>query len=98
MPILMQVWKGKTIEQNLKNINLDKLDVEFEVDPMFNKVRSKFDECTSAGLLLNTLRTESDETLRLVLQSYVDQNEVAEVAQHDEQPMTSSALEDLKGE
>ena len=35
--------KSSTVERNLKNINLSKFELEFEVDPLFKKTSSQFD-------------------------------------------------------
>lgn len=58
--------KSKTIETNLKNINVSKFDLEFEVDPMFKVMSAAFDEGGSSGLLLNNLRS-FDNSQQLVL-------------------------------
>ncbi|XP_045188524.2 condensin complex subunit 2-like isoform X2 [Mercenaria mercenaria] len=60
--------KSKTVETNLKNINVNKFDLEFEVDPLFQVMSAAFDEGGSSGLLLSNLRT-FDNTQRLVLDS-----------------------------
>uniref|UniRef100_A0ACB8EYV0 Uncharacterized protein n=2 Tax=Sphaerodactylus townsendi TaxID=933632 RepID=A0ACB8EYV0_9SAUR len=49
----------KTIEQNLNNINVSETDGRCEVDPMFQKTVSSFDECSTAGVFLTTLHTHS---------------------------------------
>lgn len=53
--------KNNTIESNLKNINVSKMDLEFEVDPLFKVMSAAFDEGGSSGLLLNNLRTFDDQ-------------------------------------
>ncbi|CAH1783707.1 unnamed protein product [Owenia fusiformis] len=60
--------KSNTIEQNLKNINVNKFDLEFEVDPLFHKTASTFDEGGSGGLLLNHLHC-IDDSSQLILDS-----------------------------
>ena len=44
---------SNTLERNLSNINTQKYDLEFDVDPLFSKTSAKFDEAGSKGLLLN---------------------------------------------
>uniref|UniRef100_A0A0B6ZZN9 Condensin complex subunit 2 n=1 Tax=Arion vulgaris TaxID=1028688 RepID=A0A0B6ZZN9_9EUPU len=60
--------KANTVETNLKNINADKFDLEFEVDPMFQIMSAAFDEGGARGLLLNRLRC-FDDTQQFVLDS-----------------------------
>lgn len=60
--------KSKTVETNLKNINVNKFDLEFEVDPLFQVMSAAFDEGGTSGLLLSNLRT-FDNSQRLVLDS-----------------------------
>ncbi|XP_072702166.1 condensin complex subunit 2 isoform X1 [Ciconia boyciana] len=49
----------KTIEQNLNNINVSEANRRCEVDPMFQKTAASFDECSTAGIFLTGLRTQS---------------------------------------
>uniref|UniRef100_A0A8B9CCJ1 Condensin complex subunit 2 n=1 Tax=Anser brachyrhynchus TaxID=132585 RepID=A0A8B9CCJ1_9AVES len=49
----------KTIEQNLNNINVTDHNRRCEVDPMFQKTSASFDECSTAGIFLTSLRTQS---------------------------------------
>lgn len=44
-----------TLEKNINNINTDKFDLEFEVDPLFKKTTARFDESNAKGLLLNNI-------------------------------------------
>ncbi|XP_075419283.1 condensin complex subunit 2 [Tenrec ecaudatus] len=46
----------KTIEQNINNLNTPEADRKCEVDPMFQKTAASFDECSTAGVFLSTLR------------------------------------------
>jgi condensin complex subunit 2 len=46
-----------TIEQKIDNLNVKKLEREFEVDPLFRKTSASFDEGGARGLLLNHLYT-----------------------------------------
>ncbi|XP_044273327.1 condensin complex subunit 2 [Varanus komodoensis] len=49
----------KTIEQTLSNINVSETDRRCEIDPMFQRQATSFDECSSAGVFLSTLHTYS---------------------------------------
>ncbi|KAK6185759.1 hypothetical protein SNE40_007921 [Patella caerulea] len=60
--------KSRTIEINLKNINVNKFDLEFEVDPMFQVTSAAFDEGGVSGLLLNNLQC-FDDGQQLILDS-----------------------------
>ncbi|XP_041370641.1 condensin complex subunit 2-like [Gigantopelta aegis] len=60
--------KSHTVETKLKNINVNKFDLEFEVDPMFHVMSAAFDEVGTSGLLLNNLRC-FDDSQQLVLDS-----------------------------
>lgn len=44
-----------TLEKNLNNIDVSKYDLEFELDPLFQRTSAKFDEGGAKGLLLNNL-------------------------------------------
>lgn len=48
-----------TLEKNTANIDANKYDVEFDVDPLFQKTSAKFDEGGARGLLLNNLTVSS---------------------------------------
>uniref|UniRef100_T1IIW2 Condensin complex subunit 2 n=1 Tax=Strigamia maritima TaxID=126957 RepID=T1IIW2_STRMM len=50
----------RTIEKNLENLNLNKLDDEYSLDPLHQKLRHAFDEGGTGGLLLNTLSIADD--------------------------------------
>lgn len=54
--------KKSTIEQNIKNINLSKFELEFMIDPLFQKMRADFDEGGTGGLLLNNLYSRDDSS------------------------------------
>ncbi|NWV11511.1 CND2 protein, partial [Ptilonorhynchus violaceus] len=49
----------KTIEQNLNNINVSEATRRCEVDPMFQRTAASFDECSTAGIFLTGLHTQS---------------------------------------
>ncbi|XP_072289771.1 condensin complex subunit 2 isoform X2 [Eucyclogobius newberryi] len=50
----------KTVEQNLSNINAPESERKCEVDPMFQKMASSFDESSTAGVFLSVLFSESN--------------------------------------
>ncbi|XP_078095621.1 condensin complex subunit 2 isoform X2 [Mustelus asterias] len=47
----------KTIEQNLSNITYGAKDMKCEIDPMFQKAASLFDECSTVGVFMVNLQT-----------------------------------------
>ncbi|XP_043968361.1 condensin complex subunit 2 isoform X1 [Gambusia affinis] len=49
----------KTVEQNLSNINCADSERRCEVDPMFQRMASSFDESSTAGVFLSVLFSES---------------------------------------
>ncbi|NXW01894.1 CND2 protein, partial [Fregetta grallaria] len=49
----------KTIEQNLNNINVSEANRRCEVDLMFQKTAASFDECSTAGIFLTGMHTQS---------------------------------------
>ena len=54
-----------TLETNIRKLNLDKYDIDSEVDPLFSVMTSKFNESTARGLLLNTIPL--DENINYIL-------------------------------
>ena len=56
-----------TLEANVRKLNLDKYDIDLEVDPLFSVMTSKFNESTVRGLLLNTIPL--DENINYILES-----------------------------
>ncbi|KAB7496436.1 Condensin complex subunit 2 [Armadillidium nasatum] len=61
--------KCATIESNLKNLDVAHFDLAFDVDPLFKKTATQFDEGTAGGgQFLNTLQF-LDERSQLVLDS-----------------------------
>ncbi|CAK4069476.1 unnamed protein product [Aphanomyces euteiches] len=46
---------ANTIETNLKNINMKSVDLEFQVDPLFQKMSQAFDEGGAKGMLMVNL-------------------------------------------
>jgi condensin complex subunit 2 len=49
-----------TLEKDISNLDLKKLDIEFTVDPLFRKTSADFDEGGARGLLLNHLSISSN--------------------------------------
>lgn len=49
----------KTVEQNLSNINSAESERKCEVDPMFHRMASSFDESSTAGVFLSVLFSEN---------------------------------------
>jgi len=60
--------KSSTVEKNLKNINVSKFELEFDVDPLFIKTSSQFDGGSGGNQFLATLSVR-DETCELLLDS-----------------------------
>ena len=93
--LLTQTGKVRTIETNLKNITADKVDLGFEVDPMFQMMSAAFDEGGASGLLLNRLRCY-DSSQSLILDSSTTVNVVedveAEVPQESKKPVDVATL------
>ena len=48
--------KSATVEKNLKNINVNKFELEFDVDPLFKKTSSQFDSGSGGNQFLATLQ------------------------------------------
>jgi len=68
----------------LKNINVNKFDLEFEVDPLFQKTSATFDEGGTGGLLLNHLHCR-DDTSEIVLDS---NTVIMNIDHHEDAPNT----------
>ena len=60
--------KSSTVEKNLKNINVSKFELEFDVDPLFKKTSSQFDGGAGGNQFLATL------SVRLVTMPLVEDN------------------------
>ncbi|KAL4482458.1 hypothetical protein ABPG72_001434 [Tetrahymena utriculariae] len=60
-------FKGgeSTLEKNLANINATKYDLEFDIDPLFQKTSAKFDDSGAKGLLMNAIGIDSDVSILL---------------------------------
>eukprot|EP00040_Diaphanoeca_grandis_P025280 m.139816 g.139816 ORF g.139816 m.139816 type:complete len:683 (+) comp30083_c0_seq2:78-2126(+) len=57
-------FSGNTIVKNVSTITMDKLDLEFSVDPLFRKTSAAFDQGGARGLLLNHLTTQGLSELK----------------------------------
>ncbi|XP_041757305.1 condensin complex subunit 2 isoform X2 [Coregonus clupeaformis] len=60
----------KTVEQNLSNINSSESERKCEVDPMFQRMASSFDESSTAGVFLSVLFSE-DSRCELLFPSHM---------------------------
>ncbi|XP_064398390.1 condensin complex subunit 2-like [Halichondria panicea] len=72
---------NKVLEKNVKNLNINTFDLEYQVDPLFKKTSAAFDEGGVEGLLINHLHTEAGFTLSL---------DADEILNHNEHPTTTS--------
>jgi len=52
-----------TLEKNLNNLDTNKYDLEFDLDPLFQKTSAKFDEGGAKGLILNNVNVNSSINL-----------------------------------
>uniref|UniRef100_A0A8D3DKF0 Condensin complex subunit 2 n=1 Tax=Scophthalmus maximus TaxID=52904 RepID=A0A8D3DKF0_SCOMX len=60
----------RTVEQNLSNINSSESERKCEVDPMFQRMASSFDESSTAGVFLSVLFSENSRC-ELLFPSYM---------------------------
>ncbi|CAJ1068297.1 condensin complex subunit 2 [Xyrichtys novacula] len=60
----------RTVEQNLSNINSAESERKCEVDPMFHRMASSFDESSTAGVFLSVLFSENNRG-ELLFPSYM---------------------------
>lgn len=60
----------RTVEQNLSNLNSAESERKCEVDPMFHKMASSFDESSTAGVFLPVLFSQ-DSRCELLFPSYM---------------------------
>jgi len=63
-----RIKRSTTVEKNLKNLNVNKFELEFDVDPLFKKTSSQFDGAAGGNQFLSTLEIR-DETGELLLDS-----------------------------
>ena len=50
-----EISESSTLEKNPANLEIVKYDLEFDIDPLFQKTSAKFDESGAKGLLLQNL-------------------------------------------
>ena len=60
--------KSATVEKNLKNINVNRFELEFDVDPLFKKTSSQFDSGSGGNQFLASLQVR-DDSCELMLDS-----------------------------
>ncbi|XP_072030465.1 condensin complex subunit 2-like [Amphiura filiformis] len=84
-----------TIEANIKNLNCNKIDPGFEVDPFFHKMSAAFDEGGTFGLLLNHLHRRGDCS-ELVLDSRCSLPTSVDTDQKDQSTQTNVDLKEFK--
>ncbi|CAB9507113.1 Condensin complex subunit 2 [Seminavis robusta] len=65
---------GSTLETNVANINMNKHDSAFDIDPLFHKMSKTFDEGGAKGLLLVNLGV-GDNGCNIVFDSKAESNE-----------------------
>jgi len=63
-----RIKRSATIEKNLKNLNVNKFELEFDVDPLFKKTSSQFDGAFGGNQFVATLEV-MDETGEMLLDS-----------------------------
>jgi len=62
-----RIKKSATIEKNIKNINIGKMELEFDVDPLFKKTTGQFDVAGGGGnQFVASLRLRDDGTEMLM--------------------------------
>ena len=89
--------KAATVEKNLNNIDIQKFDLEFDVDPLFKKTSSQFDSGGGGGQFLCNLFIR-DESCQLLLDSEAFLNAESQPLDQDDaaEPIEEIAkIEDL---
>lgn len=87
----------KTVETNVANLNISKLDSAYDIDPIFHKMSQKFDEGGAKGLLLNNLCVANDGC-RIILDSKEDTNEeIPELSEEETTEMTEENAKHKEG-
>lgn len=91
-----KIHRNKFIEKNLKNINLDTFELEYEMDPLFKSLTTAFAEGLSSGLLLSALSCYTDSS-ELVLDSttIIDDIESQPVSKTNKDPVGMSDIKDF---
>nr|XP_054765769.1 condensin complex subunit 2-like [Lytechinus pictus] len=87
---------SNTVETNLKNINVTKLDLGFEPDPLFQRTSAAFDEGGSFGLLLNHLQCR-DDGCELLLDSNTIINNEEEPSKSEKGIQTMVDMSEITG-
>ncbi|XP_071494851.1 condensin complex subunit 2-like isoform X1 [Diadema antillarum] len=90
-----RVRHSNTLETNLKNINVTKLDLGFEPDPLFQRTSAAFDEGGSFGLLLNHLHCR-DDGCELLLDSNTVLSPEGEATKSDIGTQTTVDMSDVR--
>ncbi|XP_033102738.1 condensin complex subunit 2-like isoform X2 [Anneissia japonica] len=92
-----KVRQGNTVVTNLNTITANKVDVEFEVDPLFQKTAAAFDEGGTFSLLLNHLPVRDDSCELLLDSSCVIDNVGREPEEVKEKQDTTVDLSEIRG-
>ena len=82
---------GQTLESNLDNITLKKLERDFVVDPLFQKMAAAIDEGGAKGLLTNVLDVLPDGALALDSGALADALGVQAAAEMDDDTVVGAA-------
>jgi len=79
-----RIKKSATVEKNLKNINIGKMELEFDVDPLFKKTTSQFDAAGGGGnQFLASLRLRDDSAAMLMdSESTLETRDLGDVTPH----------------
>lgn len=83
-----------TLEKNMHNIDANKYDLEFDIDPLFQKTSAKFDEGGAKGLLLNNLSINDQLYLMFDSGNVLDLSE-ADSQQQKRPPVTKATFTGL---
>jgi condensin complex subunit 2 len=75
--------RSATVEKNLNNIDINKFDLEFDVDPLFKKTSTQFDSGGGGGQFLCNLYIR-DEGCQLLLDSDAYLNQTSEALSEDD--------------
>ncbi|KAL3937125.1 MAG: hypothetical protein SGBAC_007692 [Bacillariaceae sp.] len=85
-----KVSETETLEQNLANINIAKLDEAFDIDPLFHKMSKTFDEGGAKGLLLANLGV-SNKGCNIVFDSTLEDQHEMDCPKDKEDDCTTEA-------
>jgi condensin complex subunit 2 len=81
---------GNTLEGNLANINTNKLDSAFDIDPLFHKMSKAFDEGGAKGLLLVNLGL--GDHCNIVFESSLETGSSESTTERPERPVDTLSL------